>query len=704
MALTTVPVSLSATALTLTTAAQPNITSVGTLTGLTVSGNIAGTLTTAAQPNITSVGTLSSLLTAAAKIKLTDTGNATVAALQITDAGLGISSPTTDQMNFITADATRAVIDANGKVGIGSGATSPASLLHIDGAHSGGPIVTIHQTAGSSSADSGLDVETSSTGTIIQRWLNSGTPVMHVRGNGNVGIGPNTPAAKLHVQGTAMAERSRLSTNSGTTYWDLRRDSSSGHLVISDDGLGDVITVRQDTGTVGIGTTPSYKLHVSTSANIPAVLDSSATETYLYIRNSNAATGRKTYLAFAPANNIHGAAIYAEAMEDFSTSANRTADLVFETRNNGTIAQRMYIKADGKVGIGESNPSATLDIVGGGTNTNPTLELNSSTSNGFNHAINAFNSNLTAGENHTFFVGKEGSTKNSGYIGYKWNGAASNTNLLTFGHWANDNIMNLTADGKLGLGTQTPLGLLTIRGTGDAIRVESTNTGVGGAQLDLLHHTTSPADNDVPAAINFGGYYSGTNPAYSAAVRSEWKDVSAREGRLKFYTRNAGNFNTNMQIDYNGVVGVPTLSDMNNTGAIKMHRYNIGHIANYTGNLHLVTHAGIDHYEFTIQGNNTYQDLFNNIYSMGFELYIQLGDAASRDHALYSVNATSPAYGVSTFTQVYYNNGGWNTGSFTLQMIGTPGDNTEYTIQAKFTSYYSSSNTATGYVQIRRLY
>ena len=43
MALTTVPASLSATALTLTTAAQPNITSVGTLTGLTVSGNIAGT-------------------------------------------------------------------------------------------------------------------------------------------------------------------------------------------------------------------------------------------------------------------------------------------------------------------------------------------------------------------------------------------------------------------------------------------------------------------------------------------------------------------------------------------------------------------------------------------------------------------------------------------------------------------------------------
>jgi hypothetical protein len=65
------------TAGTVTTNAQPNITSVGTLTSLIVSGNIdganvaggnlvsanyvAGTLTTGAQPNITSVGTLTSL-------------------------------------------------------------------------------------------------------------------------------------------------------------------------------------------------------------------------------------------------------------------------------------------------------------------------------------------------------------------------------------------------------------------------------------------------------------------------------------------------------------------------------------------------------------------------------------------------------------------------------------------------------------------
>ena len=46
---------------TLSTAAQTNITSLGTLSSLTVSGAMNGTLSTAAQPNITSVGTLTTL-------------------------------------------------------------------------------------------------------------------------------------------------------------------------------------------------------------------------------------------------------------------------------------------------------------------------------------------------------------------------------------------------------------------------------------------------------------------------------------------------------------------------------------------------------------------------------------------------------------------------------------------------------------------
>jgi hypothetical protein len=63
---------ISATSLTgtLTTAAQPNITSIGTLATITAT-SINGTLQTAAQPNITSIGTLASLVATAASISST---------------------------------------------------------------------------------------------------------------------------------------------------------------------------------------------------------------------------------------------------------------------------------------------------------------------------------------------------------------------------------------------------------------------------------------------------------------------------------------------------------------------------------------------------------------------------------------------------------------------------------------------------------
>jgi hypothetical protein len=109
---------------TLQTAAQPNITSVGTLSGLTVTNTItgsvsgsaatattAGTVTTAAQPNITSVGTLSSLAVSGALTA----GSFTV--------------PTAAQPN-ITSVGTLSALTVSGNVGIGA-VSSPLSSLHI---------------------------------------------------------------------------------------------------------------------------------------------------------------------------------------------------------------------------------------------------------------------------------------------------------------------------------------------------------------------------------------------------------------------------------------------------------------------------------------------------------------------------------------------------------------------------------------------
>jgi hypothetical protein len=149
------------------------------------------------------------------------------------------------------------------------------------------------------------------------------------------------------------------------------------------------------------------------------------------------------------------------------------------------------VVVEGNVGIGETSPGAKLDIVGGGTSTSPTLELNSSTSSTFNHAINAFNSNLTTGENQIIVVGKEGSTKNSGYIGYKWIGDGSDDNLVTIGHWASDNLVNIDALGNVGIGTTNPL--FTI---GSGLEIEKSGTATlrlqsSGSHASEINQTSS---------------------------------------------------------------------------------------------------------------------------------------------------------------------------------------------------------------------
>ena len=109
---------------------------------------------------------------------------------------------------------------------------------------------------------------------------------------------------------------------------------------------------------------------------------------------------------------------------------------------------------------------------------------------------------------------------------------------------------------RLGIGVSSPAALLEINGTGDAIRVESTNTGAGGAQIDLLHYSTSPADDDTMAYINMGGYYNTTpSQAYFSSIRTVATDISARQGELTFWTVNT-TLQQRMVIDTDGNVGI----------------------------------------------------------------------------------------------------------------------------------------------------
>ena len=106
---------------TLTTPAQTNITSVGTLSSLTVTGDLNGTLTTPAQTNITSIGTLSSLtvagdlsgtLTTPAQTNITSVGTLS----DLTVAGDLNGTLTTSAQTNITSVGTLSSLNVTGNI------------------------------------------------------------------------------------------------------------------------------------------------------------------------------------------------------------------------------------------------------------------------------------------------------------------------------------------------------------------------------------------------------------------------------------------------------------------------------------------------------------------------------------------------------------------------------------------------------------
>ncbi|GMG16523.1 unnamed protein product [Phytophthora fragariaefolia] len=187
--------SASTIAGTIQTAAQPNITSIGTLSSLTVSGGLSastltGTLQTAAQPNITSIGTLSSLTVSGGLTASTLTGTLQTAAQpNVTSLGdltnLNVrSGATTGEIANITMPAQAA------------GYSSWITIGKSSSGNEGGRIGYYHD------------------GTFANQYLfityNNKSPFFVLSNNSCVGINTLTPSYDLDVVGQTRITRSLL--------------------------------------------------------------------------------------------------------------------------------------------------------------------------------------------------------------------------------------------------------------------------------------------------------------------------------------------------------------------------------------------------------------------------------------------------------------------------------------------------------------
>jgi hypothetical protein len=231
----------------------------------------------------------------------------------------------------------------------GSAVSAEVKTIYADVV--GGLDYTISTRAGGGSLAERLRIR--STGDISFRDGSASEAFYWDASTARLGIGTTSPSQDLEIlNGIAGAGIRLAATN--TAYWDIERDSTSGHLTFTDDGAGTVLTVGQD-GKVGIGVTPTAPFQLAKTGTAPS------------------GTGNGYGLYITPATS-------GEIFIDSITGSSGNTSASLRTYNNGTYtkvisnasgntttfetagSERLRINSSGNVGIGTDAPLAPLNI------------------------------------------------------------------------------------------------------------------------------------------------------------------------------------------------------------------------------------------------------------------------------------------------------------------------------------------------------
>ena len=616
MALTTVPASLSATAITLTTAAQPNITSVGTLTGLTVSGNTALTLNTSAQPNITSVGTLTSLTSGPHLINASSSafGGSSVQGFNtdfLVDTGQGYSRHNSyhsggSNHQFLvnaTGSTTNTIAlainkDANATFNGNVGVKVPSLLAFRANSNEGaiqvGKRGVIYADTGITthlgnntyitSANQRVAIE-NDYGSFYEQYqgnhsfysttqaesvnaLQTFISVMQILKNGNVGIGESNPQQQLVVKNgtgdsqikiqSGASNDAYLSFNNGTTLKHYFKQDNTGlfELYYYNGSTGvPRITVKTD-GNVGIGTAqPGAPLQINTTSGIGQ-----------YIYNT---TSAQAYLAFGnsdtgvyPQNFSSAGGILVGVDTDESAIFWNGSNTRMRFGTNGT--GRMHITSTGNVLIGPENITPTQLLELHGSNHMLSLVNSSTSTNQYSQmqfkAGSALNWIWGANQNSTAWGGANSLNiqSTSGSIAFYTNGTTQRMRI----HETSGNVSiidgNLIFASDHGIDFSSSSPSPNTGGSSSNNLLDDYEEGTWTATLlngGTIHSTSAATYTKVGRLVHFNLYFNISVPNNGGTFAIGGLPYTPNGGSGNFTTVSMGYYGTgNLQVAQNGIV------------------------------------------------------------------------------------------------------------------------------------------------------
>ena len=348
-------------------------TFVGALTG-----NVTGTIQTAAQPNVTSLGTLTSLDV---------NGGLGIAEslFHIGDTNTRFAFPAADTISLETAGAEAARVNSSGKILVGSdairmiGGGSASAHLQIEGltantssiaiinnqANTNSPVFNFGKTRGTSNGAVTTVADGDNLGTI--RFcgadgtdLNNATATIEAKVNGTVAenqIPTDITFETSSVGGSGRAERLRITSDGNILVGHETPRAVSGSVIrkfqIEGTGGGSAIAiVRNSNNTSGAGLNLG-KSRASSVGGTTIVQDGD----------------KLGVISFAGADGVDlaiNAAQISGEVDGTPGADDMPGRIVFKTNNGGpSSSERMRLTKDGRLGIGQQSPAALLHLSSG---------------------------------------------------------------------------------------------------------------------------------------------------------------------------------------------------------------------------------------------------------------------------------------------------------------------------------------------------